>query len=174
MTDIRDIAARYLPRAEGTVAVGGSASQLDKALAWFRYSETYARSAECLSSQGLEVYLPWQQLAGHALECALRGCLESVGFSSPAPHDLISLYEQSESFGFRLSEPDLVMIVLVSHAYRQPESDTLYVPVNPRQCGVITQYSHPPSLRLNSALRDLKRHALVHLGASQAEAVAAR
>jgi hypothetical protein len=170
MAKIRDIAARYSPSAEGTVAVTCSSSQLERALEWFGYSETYARAAECLSRQGHQLYLPWQQLAGHALEWALRGCLESVAFSTPASHDLVSLFEKVESLGFQLREGDLVMIVLVSHAYPEPATSTTYVPVNPRQFGVITQYSHPPSLKLNRALRDLRRQTLLRLGVSEAEA----
>ncbi|MFP7723611.1 hypothetical protein [Lysobacter sp. A3-1-A15] len=170
MAKIRDIAARYSPSAEGAVAVSGGASRLDRALEWFGYSETYARSAECLSRQGHEQFLPWQQLAGRALECAVRGCLESVGFNTQAPQDLVSLFEQAESLGFYLREGDLVMIVLVSHGYPEPKTSTPFVPVNPRQFGVITQYSHPPSLKLNRALRDLRRQALLRLGTSEAEA----
>lgn len=171
MAKIRDIAARYSSLADDAVAVSDTASQLDKTLEWFGYSETYAQSAERLSLHGPELYLPWQQLAGHALECALRGCLQSAGFDPPVPHDLIALFEQAESFGFQLRESDLTMIVLVSHAYSQePDIGTRYVPRHPMPFGVITQYSWPPSLRLNCALRELRRQALLRLGKCDAEA----
>lgn len=171
MSMIRDIAARYSSLADDAIALSDAALQLDKTLAWFRYSETYAQSAELLSLHGRELYLPWQQLAGHALECALRGCLHSAGFDSPVLHDLIALFEQAESLGFHLREPDLVMVVLVSHAYSQePERGARYVPRRPMSFGVITQYSSPPSLRLNRALRDLRRQALLRLGKCNAEA----
>jgi hypothetical protein len=170
MARIRDIAARDSFLADDAVAVSDT-SQLDKTLEWFGYSETYAQSAERLSLHGRELYLPWQQLAGHALECALRGCLQSAGFDAPVPHNLIALFEQAESFGFQLRDSELVMIVLVSHAYsHEPDSGTRYVPRQPMPFGVITQYSSPPSLRLNLALRELRRQALLRLGICDAEA----
>lgn len=171
MTKIRDIADRYSSFADDAVAVRDTASQLNTTLEWFRYSEKYAHSAECLSLHGIELYLPWQQLAGHALECALRGCLQSAGVDPSVPHDLIALFEQAELFGFQLREPELVMVVLVSHAYsRGPNRGTPYVPSYATPCGVITQYSWPPSLRLNRALRELRRQALLRLGRCDAEA----
>lgn len=170
MASIRETEARFAPSAEATVAASGSGSLLDKVLDWFGYSGTYAEGAECLSRQGHEMYLPWQQLAGRAFECALRACLASVSFNAPPPHDLLSLFEQAETLGFELREADLVMLVLVSHAYRETELYTSYAPVYPAQFGVVSQYSRPPSLRLNRALRDLRRQALLRLGTSEAEA----
>ena len=165
MAKIQDIAARYLAVEDGIVAAPDNASWLDKTLAWFGYSERYATAAELLLLRGRpELYEPWQQLAGHALECAFKGCLQSAGLDPPAFHDLIALFEQAESIGFQLKEPDLVMVVLVSHAYPQaPESGAKYVRRDPMAFGVITQYSAPPSLRLNRALQDLRRQALLSL-----------
>ena len=82
----------------------------------------------------------------------------------------MSLFEEAESFGFRLSEADLVIVVLVSHAYLEPGAGVRYVPVNLAPFGVITQYSHPPSLRLNRALRELRRQTVQRLGTARAGA----
>ena len=170
MSKIRDVAERYAPVAQDGVSVSGTLSQIDRTLAWFSYCETYARSAESLSLLGRDLFLPWQQLAGHALECAFRGCLQSAGIKPPVSRDLIWLFEQAESFGFQLCDADLVMIVLVSHAYLSLDAGTPHVQIESNSFGVITQYSQPPSLRLNRAVRGLRSQALKRLDLSSAEA----
>lgn len=171
MVKIRDVATR-LSDLIGTPYINqDEVSALDKTLGWFGFAAMYAGAAECLARERPELELPWQQLAGHAVECAIKGCLQSVNHSPPTSHDLVKLFETAESLQFSLYEPDLVLIFMISRNYSKDSgTNTRFKARYPTQSHEPIQHSQRPSTRPSQLIAELRRQALARLGKYEHEA----
>ena len=86
---------------------------------WFHFADSYIRSAALLESKLPQHWLPVLQLSGHAIECALKGCLVAANVGLPKSHDLIVLAKLGQENGYQLTDPEIAFLVHLSHYYHR-------------------------------------------------------
>ena len=88
---------------------------------WTRRASDFIEASEKLVDSPLfeHHFYPRMVLAGHGLECALKAALLAAGIEPPTTHDLVALSDEVQNKGFRLSEPQLALIVHVDHYYHK-------------------------------------------------------
>jgi hypothetical protein len=86
---------------------------------WISFATDYIAAASLIDEQAPQRWLPRLQMAGQAVESALKACLVSAHREPPNHHNLAQLYELASEHGFTLDDPDLAAIVHLGHFYFQ-------------------------------------------------------
>jgi hypothetical protein len=117
MSGIRDIYDRIAALLRSRPSIAPPVSLSNKTLAWAGFSRIYLDAAKTLRGQTTPLSLPWIQLIGQSLECAIKACLCVSNIEPDKTHNLITLFEKAERAGFTLPEYCLVRIVTLSITY---------------------------------------------------------
>ena len=88
-----------------------------------QYARNYMLAANKLGDPfadgNFAMLLPKLQLTGHAIELALKACIQSRTGTFPHGHNLTELYRTAHAVGIRLSRRDFAYIVHLGHFYSE-------------------------------------------------------
>ena len=141
---------------------------------WVSFAQRYSEAAKVMSEASPMLWVPALQLAGQAVELALKACLCASKIEPPHKHDLVELYGQVHDTGIVASEFQQACIAHLSHFYfRDFATGTQFKSRYPTSRAEYLGGAVPEQKHFTSLVEDLCRQAQARADVATAALVAA-